>query len=95
MKNLGSRLKTLRQKKQLTQAELADILSVTKSMISAYENNIRMPSYDILIHLSQLFDVSTDFLLCNEQSRSIDISGLSPSVQEAMLSLLDAIKNDQ
>ena len=94
MKDFGVRLKALRQRKKLTQAELADLLSVTKSVISAYENDLRMPSYDILLHISEIFDVSTDYLLCNEAHNNIDLSGMSPTVRAAMLALMEAIKND-
>ena len=36
-----------------TQAQLAQRLGVTKSVISAYETGLRMPSYDVLISISQ------------------------------------------
>ena len=94
MKDLGVRLKALRQRKKLTQAELADLLSVTKSVISAYENDLRMPSYDILIHISKIFDVSTDYLLCNDSPLIIDLSGISPDVRNALLALIDTMKMD-
>ncbi|MCL2740062.1 MAG: helix-turn-helix domain-containing protein [Oscillospiraceae bacterium] len=63
MVDFGARLKQLRIEKGLSQPQLAERISVTKSVISAYENEIRMPSYDILIKLATLFSVSTDFLL--------------------------------
>ena len=94
MNNFGVRLKNLRLKRHLTQAELADLLSVTKSVISAYEHNLRMPSYDILIHISRIFDVSTDYLLCNDSLNTIDLSGMFPAVRTAVLALLEAIRDD-
>lgn len=60
--NFGNRLKTLRIKK-LTQQQLADLLGLTKSVISAYENGLRYPAYDVLIKIARIFKVSTDFLL--------------------------------
>ena len=63
MVDFGERLRQLRIEKGLSQPQLAERISVTKSVISAYENEIRMPSYDILIKLATLFSVSTDFLL--------------------------------
>lgn len=93
MSNFSSRLKALRLKEHMTQSDLADKLSVTKSVISAYENNIRMPSYDILLHISKIFDVSTDYLLCNERQRDVDLSGIAPEVKDAVLALLESIKH--
>ena len=52
---------------------------MTKSAISSYENGSRLPSYDILIKISRIFKVSTDYLLgcVDEKSQVVDVSGLS------------------
>ena len=63
MVDFGNRLKTLQIQNSYTQVQLAQKLGVTKSVISAYENGLRMPSYDILITISKVFKVSTDYLL--------------------------------
>lgn len=77
MVDFGIRLKRLRQSKHLTQLQLATRLNITKSMISAYENDIRLPSYDVLIKLSRIFNVTTDFLLGISPNKSINVSGLT------------------
>ena len=61
--DFGIKIKNLRLQKRLTQAELAQKLGVTKSVISAYETGLRLPSYDILIHIAKIYSVSTDYLL--------------------------------
>lgn len=92
MVDFGSRLKTLRLKKDMTQQELASCLDVTKSVISAYERGIRMPSYDILIQISYIFKVSTDYLLGVESRQNIDLSGLSDEEITALINLIRAMK---
>lgn len=47
----------------MTQTKLSQKLGLTKSVISAYETDLRLPSYDVLIHISQIFKVSTNYLL--------------------------------
>lgn len=74
---LSVRLKELRTNKNLTQAQVAQIVGVTRAVISAYETDIRQPSYDVLIRLALLYGVTTDYLLCIEGKRYIDISDLS------------------
>lgn len=91
--NFGNRLKTLRIKKKLTQQQLADLLGLTKSVISAYENGLRYPAYDVLIKISRIFKVSTDFLLGVEIKREIDTSGLTDEQVEALIELIDTIRN--
>ena len=77
MVDFGNTLKTLRLKHNMTQAQLAQKLGLTKSVISAYETGLRLPSYDILIHIAKIYHVSTDYLLGLERKEEIDLSGLS------------------
>lgn len=92
MVDFGNTLKTLRLYNKMTQAQLAQKLGLTKSVISAYENGIRLPSYDILIHIAKIFKVTTDYLLNVETSNNIDLSGLSEAEKEALLKLIRAMK---
>lgn len=92
MVNFGNTLKTLRVNHNLTQAQLAQRLGLTKSVISAYETGLRMPSYDVLITISKLFKVSTDYLLGLEQKQQIDLSGLTEEEILALKNLIRAMK---
>lgn len=92
MVDFGNVLKILRLKKNMTQAQLAQKLGVTKSVISAYETGLRLPSYDILIHISKIFNVTTDYLLGLENKREIDLSGLTEDEITALLALIKAMK---
>ena len=71
------RLKQLRAAKGMSQSEVALYIGVSRSVISAYESDLRYPSYEILIRLSSLFGVSTDFMLGVERGRYLDISELT------------------
>lgn len=92
MVDFGNVLKTLRLKENMTQAKLAQKLGLTKSVISAYETGLRLPSYDILIHIAKIFNVSTDYLLGLENKREIDLSGLTENEITALLELIKAMK---
>lgn len=67
MVNTGERLKTLRIENGLTQKQVAERVGVAVSAISSYEGGIRLPSYGVLIKLSKLYHVTTDFLLGAEK----------------------------
>ena len=92
MVDFGNTLKSLRISKQLTQAQLAQRLGLTKSVISAYETGLRMPSYDILISIAKIFNVSTDFLLGLEKKQEADFSGLTDEEISALLNLIRVMK---
>ena len=74
---MGKKIKELRNKYKYTQTELAAIVGVTKSTIAAYENDSRQPSYEVLIKLSTVFNVSTDSLLLSRTENILDVTGLS------------------
>jgi transcriptional regulator with XRE-family HTH domain len=76
MQFFSVRLKQLRIEKRMTQEQVAKHVNITRSMISSYETDIRLPSFDILLRLSRLFQVSTDYLLSVEERRYIDITDL-------------------
>lgn len=73
---IGNNIKALRNEYKLTQSELAQKLGVTKSTVSAYENDTRLPSYDVLIRLSQVFRTSTDSIINDTGAKTIDVSNL-------------------
>ena len=92
MVDFGNNLKTLRLQNGFTQAQVTQKLGVTKSVISAYETGLRLPSYDILINISKIFRVSTDYLLGLENIRELDLSGLTEEEIQALLNLIKAMK---
>lgn len=90
---LGGKIKYLRNTQNMTQQALATILGVTKSVISAYENDIRQPSYDVLIKIATTFHVSTDYLLnCPEGNHSIDLTGLRQNEIDGIILLVASLK---
>ena len=93
MVDFGNRLRTLRLKANMTQGQLAKRLNLTKSVISAYETDLRLPSYDVLIVIAKIYNVSTDFLLGLERKQEIDLSGLTQEEIEAILNLIKAMKS--
>lgn len=60
---VGQRISQLREERQLTQEELAEILGVTRAGVSHYENNRRQPGYQTLLRIAQTFNVSIAYVL--------------------------------
>ena len=91
---LGDKLKALRTAKKMSQKELAERIGIAKSVISFYESGDRFPSYDVLIKIAHIFNVSTDYLLGLEHKQEIDLSGLSQEEIDALLNLIKAMKRN-
>lgn len=69
MSIFGKRLKELREEynevaaEKLTGAKLGEALGVSKQSVSKWENGLSYPDFDTIIKLSEIFNVSTDYLL--------------------------------
>ena len=58
----GDRIKELRLECKLSQQELASAVKISKSSISMYENNNRMPEIETFEALADFFNVDMDYL---------------------------------
>ncbi|UEA78626.1 helix-turn-helix domain-containing protein [Coprococcus eutactus] len=59
----GERLYELRNKNNLSQEELAEVLDVSRQSISKWENDKAYPEMTRLLFMSDYFDVSLDYLM--------------------------------
>ena len=57
------KIKDIRLRKGLTQADVAAALGVSSVVYSRYETGKRQPSIDMLIQMADIFGVTVDFLL--------------------------------
>lgn len=57
------RLYDLRKSAGLTQQQLADQLYVTRRIVNDWEHGRKLPSFDSIIALAQVFDVTTDYII--------------------------------
>jgi len=63
MNVMYERIKELRVDKDLSQKELAEILNVTRSAYSNYENGIRDVPVEILARLADFYGTSVDYII--------------------------------
>ena len=68
---MGARIAALRKKSGLSQADLARQLQCSASAVGMYEQGRREPSADTIIALSEIFEVTTDYLL---KGRPVDMA---------------------
>ncbi len=84
---VADRIKSLREQKGITQAELAKQLGITRSGVNAWEMGISVPSTQYIVELAHIFKVSTDYLLGVDVSATISVAGLT----EADVKLVNAL----
>ena len=61
--NLNQKISQLRNDNNWSQEELAEKLNVSRQSVSKWESGQAKPDLDKIIALSNIFDVSTDYLL--------------------------------
>ncbi len=64
---LGEKIKKYREEKKMTQVEVADVLGVKPATISKYEAGTLEPNIESLKKLAELFEVSVDELLKEDE----------------------------
>ena len=68
--NLADKLIELRKKAGLSQEELAEKMNVTRQSVSKWESAQSVPDLEKIIKLSELYNVSTDYLLKDDIKNS-------------------------
>ena len=63
MKNFSTSLKAHRTRANLTQKNMAELLSMTTNAYQKYELGTRIPKLDVLIKLADFFNISLDELV--------------------------------
>mgnify|MGYP004532715499 CR=1 FL=1 len=92
---IGKRIQLRRKQQGLTQEQLADRMNVSIQMISNLERGNKAIRIDNLINLSQILDVSTDYILTGRETQgdfqalTARIEPLSPANRKMIEMLVD------
>lgn len=77
--NIGFKIKNARVKANLTQEQVAEVLGVSRQTVSNWENEKTYPDIVSVIKMSDLYDISLDHLLKEEQPMSNYLNYLEES----------------
>lgn len=70
---IGDKIKKLRKDSNMTQLELSEKLSVTRTVISNWEANINKPNIDLVADMCKIFNISPEYFFeTKESSESAD-----------------------
>ncbi len=70
-KKVGAFMKRLRNEKQLTQEQVAEMFGVTNRSVSRWENGVNMPDFDVVIEMANYYDVSIEEILDGERRKEM------------------------
>ena len=76
----------------MSQVELAKKLNVSKQSVSNWENDNIQPSIEMLLKISRIFSVSTDFLLGEDSRKFLEITGLEQKYIPHIQQIIDDLR---
>ena len=88
-KAIGKRIKSAREKKGLTQEQLAEQVNLSPMHISVIERGNKLPRLETLIKIANVLDVSADILLQDVVNNQIKLHTSEASNLIAQLSRED------
>ena len=89
---IAERIRSLREEKKITQSDLAKQLGITRSSVNAWEMGISVPSTQYIVELSEVFQVSTDYLLGRNATVSLSLEGLTEEDIQILYSLANHLR---
>lgn len=95
--NIGKRLRSLREEKELSQKELGLKLGVAASTIGMYETGKRAPDNEMLNRIAEFYGVTTDYILLRTNDKRYILAEddkKRATSESIMLELGNALKKD-
>lgn len=92
VKQSGDRIRRLRMNAGYTQEKMAEELNVDRSFYGRIETGKKGCSIDLLVQLSQMFDVSLDYLILGRCSADVTNSADRTQVKESIQRLIDHLE---
>ncbi len=91
---LNERIRELRTNSGLSQVELAEKLGISKQSVSNWENDNIQPSIDMLLKIARTFNVSTDYLLDEEEHTFLEVTNLTKTQVRHIQQIINDIKGE-
>ncbi len=90
-KKIGKRVRALRQKYMLTQAEMAKRLLISRYQLSEIENGKRVPQGPLLLAMEYVFNTSKDWILTGKGEMIVEKKEL-PAGEEVEADIVELFK---
>lgn len=84
---LADKIINLRKRESMTQEDLAHEIGVSRQSVSKWESSMAMPDLDKIVKLSNIFGVSTDFLLNDDLGMENIIVNENEDTKERLIDL--------
>ena len=90
---MARRYKNARKSQKLIIKDAAAKLDVSPSTLGAWESERKTPSIESLEAMADLYQVTTDYLLGIEKTKTIDITGLDSEDEKVIRTMVEHLRN--
>ena len=90
---IADKIKMLRERRGMTQAELSKQLGITRAGVNAWEMGISVPSTQYIVELALFFGVSSDYLLDLKETATVSVEGLNDREIASIVEIIQCYKN--
>jgi transcriptional regulator with XRE-family HTH domain len=87
MPTLGQRLRNARKNKGYSQIQVFELTGINNKTLSSYETDYSKPDLDTLAKLSELYDVSLDYLITGKEPDGACCKELRELIKQSDLAL--------
>ena len=91
MDTFGQRLVASREKRNLSQKELAELLGITPTRLNYWEKDKREPAIEMIKLIAQVLDLDTNYLIGHQPQNKKSPSTAEAAPGEDVLKLLEAL----
>ena len=101
---LAQRLKKLRKEKYMTQKDIADMLSISRSVVGNWEAELRLPTAEQICQLAEFYEVTAEYLIGRSSEKHyvnvpkdeyFDINRLNALGKKVFYLMFEALANNE
>lgn len=92
---IGGRIKTLREERNMSQAELAAALGCSRMTINNYETEKRIPDIEFAMNLANYFNVTVEYLSGRTEFRDKDDIAVSVQKAEQLVQIIEKLPQSE
>lgn len=91
IKDIPERLKAIRRALSLNQSEVIKKTGINQSFYSDIENGKKTPSFDFIVRIAEVYNISLDYLILGEGAMFLKDKETNDKIKEQYYALIEKI----
>ena len=91
--SVGDRIRALRENANMTQAQIAKKFKLSRSAVNYWEMGLSVPTTQYILELAKVFNVSTDYILGQNETSTLSVAGLTDEQVTAVAHVIKCFRD--